>query len=56
MNKKDKEMTQEEIDQDFKKMAADIFMSVIPDSYMDEDGFIVIPRKAIKKHRNSDQT
>ena len=46
-----KEMTKEEVEQDFKNQMFDIFKEKIPDTHIDEDGFLVVPiRKRKPKH------
>lgn len=46
-----KEMTKEEVEQDFKNQMFDIFKEKIPDTHIDEGGFIVVPiRKRKPKH------
>lgn len=43
MDNDKKEMTNEEVEQDFKNQMFDIFKEKISDTYIDEDGFIVVP-------------
>ena len=46
-----KEMTKEEVEQDFKNQMFDIFKEKIPDTHIDEGGFLVVPiRKRKPKH------
>ena len=46
-----KEMTKEEVEQDFKNQMFDIFKEKIPDTHIDEGGFLVVPiRKRKSKH------
>lgn len=43
MDNDKKEMTKEEVEQDFKNQMFDIFKEKISDAHIDEDGFIVVP-------------
>ena len=48
-----KEMTDEELEQDFKDMFASVFTKRVPGSYVDEDGFVVVP---VKRRRKSSES
>ena len=43
MDNDKKEMTKEEVEQDFKNQIFDIFKEKISDTHIDEDGFLVVP-------------
>ena len=50
MGKAKKELSQQEIEQDFKNAVADIFIKKVPGAYLEKDsGLIVIPRQRRKK-------
>ena len=48
MDNDKKEMTKEEVEQDFKNQIFDIFKEKISDTHIDEDGFLVVPIKKRK--------
>ena len=54
MNDKQNEMTREEAEEDFKNAVANAFSKRISDVCRDEDGFIVLHRKARKRGINSE--
>ena len=49
MNNNEKDMTPEEIEQDFKDMVFDVFSQKVSGVYRDENGFIVVPTMVRKK-------
>lgn len=54
MKEKNKPMTQEEADEDFRNAVANIFSEKVPGVHRDKDGFIVIPR-VIRRKNDSNQ-
>ena len=53
MDKQNSELTQEEMDKDFKNMMFQAFSKKIPGVHMDADGFIVIPTN-VRRKRSSE--
>ncbi len=52
MKENNKPLTQEETEQDFKDLTAKIFKENVPETYVDKDGFIIIPRRRRKTTRD----
>lgn len=50
-----REMTMEEAENDFREKAAAIFLEKIHGAYVDDDGFIVIPRRRRIKRCGNDE-
>ncbi|MCR4945547.1 MAG: hypothetical protein K5929_01215 [Lachnospiraceae bacterium] len=49
MDDQNRELTQEEMDKEFKNMMFQAFSETIPGVHMDEDGFIVVPTLSRRK-------